>query len=149
MWLETGVSGFSRLEDPKSVMEGGDLARLWKGGKTGTVSPLMQAKAWGLSEAGVQQVDIAAELEKIGGGHPTKSAVCKLGETCAASAPGAAGEGGELRGERTGSGRGAAGDCAGAARPTSAGWRPCVEMSRVHNLRKRSCSTLRRCQSWL
>ena len=38
----------------------------------------MQAKAWGLSEAGVRQVDIAAKLEKIGGGHPTKSAVCKL-----------------------------------------------------------------------
>ena len=59
-------------------MEGGDLARLWKGGKHGRLSPLMQAKAWGLSEAGVAQVDIAAKLEKIGGGHPTKSAVCKL-----------------------------------------------------------------------
>ena len=59
-------------------MEGGDLARLWKGGKKGCLSPLMQAKAWGLSEAGVRQVDIAAKLEKIGGGHPTDSAVCKL-----------------------------------------------------------------------
>jgi len=59
-------------------MEGGDLARLWKGGRPGTLSPLMQAKAWGLSEARVQQVDIAAKLEKVGGGHPTKSAVCKL-----------------------------------------------------------------------
>ena len=35
-------------------MEGGDLARLWKGGKKGCLSPLMQAKAWGLSEAGVR-----------------------------------------------------------------------------------------------
>ena len=59
-------------------MEGGDLARVWKGGRPGTLSPLMQAKAWGLSEARVPQVDIAAKLEKIGGGHPTKSAVCKL-----------------------------------------------------------------------
>ena len=59
-------------------MEGGDLARLWKGGKKGCLSPLMQAKAWGLSEAGVRQVDIAAKLEKIGGGNPTQSAVCKL-----------------------------------------------------------------------
>ena len=67
-----------RLEDPESVMEGGDLARVWKGGRPGTLSPLMQAKAWGLSEARVPQVDIAAKLEKIGGGHPTKSAVCKL-----------------------------------------------------------------------
>ena len=46
-------------------MEGGDLARLWKGGKHGNLSPLMQAKAWGLSEAGVSQVDIAAKIEKI------------------------------------------------------------------------------------
>ena len=52
-------------------MEGGDLARVWKGGRPGTLSPLMQAKAWGLSEARVPQVDIAAKLEKIGGGHPT------------------------------------------------------------------------------
>ena len=59
-------------------MEGGDLARLWKGGKKGCLSPIMQAKAWGLSEAGVRQVDIAAKLEKIGGGHPTQSAVSKL-----------------------------------------------------------------------
>ena len=59
-------------------MEGGDLARVWKGGRPGTLSSLMQAKAWGLSEARVPQVDIAAKLEKIGGGHPTKSAVCKL-----------------------------------------------------------------------
>ena len=59
-------------------MEGGDLARLWKGGKHGRLSPLMQAKAWGLSEAGVSQVAIAAKLEKIGGGHPTKAAVCNL-----------------------------------------------------------------------
>ena len=64
-------------------MEGGDLARLWKGGKKGCLSPLMQAKAWGLSEAGVRQVDIAAKLEKIGGGHPTQSAVCKLLERIA------------------------------------------------------------------
>ena len=35
-------------------MEGGDLVRLWKGGKKGCLSPLMQAKAWGLSEAGVR-----------------------------------------------------------------------------------------------
>ena len=56
-------------------MEGGDLARLWKGGKHGYLSPLMQAKAWGLSEAGVPQDDIAAKLEKVGGGHPTQSAV--------------------------------------------------------------------------
>ena len=59
-------------------MEGGDLARLWKGGKKGCLRPLMQATAWGLSEAGVRQVDIAAKLEKIGGGHPTQPAVCKL-----------------------------------------------------------------------
>ena len=59
-------------------MEVGDLARLWKGGKKGCLSPLMQAKAWGLSEAGVPQRDIAAKLEKLGGGHPTQSAVCKL-----------------------------------------------------------------------
>ena len=52
-------------------MEGGDLARLWKGGTHGHLSPLMQAKAWGLSEARVPQVDIAAKLGKIGGGHPT------------------------------------------------------------------------------
>ena len=57
-------------------MEGGDLARLWKGGKKGCLSPLMQAKAWGLSEAGVRQVDIAAKLEKFGGGHPAQPAVC-------------------------------------------------------------------------
>ena len=31
-------------------MEGGDLARLWKGGKKGCLSPLMQAKAWGLRD---------------------------------------------------------------------------------------------------
>ena len=36
-------------------MEGGDLARLWKGGKKGCLSPLMQAKAWGLSEAGAEE----------------------------------------------------------------------------------------------
>ena len=52
-------------------MEGGDLARLWKGGKHGYLSPLMQAKAWGLSEAGVPHDDIAAKIEKVGGGHPT------------------------------------------------------------------------------
>ena len=52
-------------------MEGGDLARLWKGGKHGYFSPLMQAKAWGLSEAGVPHDDIAAKIEKVGGGHPT------------------------------------------------------------------------------
>ena len=73
-WLETGVSGFYRLEDPESVMEGGDRARVWKGGRPSTLSPLMQAKAWGLSEARVPQVDIAAKLEKIGGGHPSKFA---------------------------------------------------------------------------
>ena len=50
-------------------MEAGDLARLWKGGKHGYLSPLMQAKAWGLSEAGVPHDDIAAKLEKVGGGH--------------------------------------------------------------------------------
>ena len=38
----------------------------------------MQAKAWGLSEAGVSQVALAAKLEKIGGGRPTKAAVCNL-----------------------------------------------------------------------
>ena len=43
-----------------------------------------------------------------------------LRETCAASAPGASGEGGELRGERTGSGRGADGDCARRARRVEA-----------------------------
>ena len=42
------------------MMEGGDLARVWKGGRPGTLSPLMQAKAWGLSEARVPQVDITA-----------------------------------------------------------------------------------------
>ena len=59
-------------------MEGGDLARLWKGGKHGYFSPLMQAKAWGLGEAGVPHDDIAAKIEKVGGGHPTQSAVTKL-----------------------------------------------------------------------
>ena len=82
-WLQTGVSGFHSLEEPESAMEGGDLARLWKGGKKGRLSPLMQAKAWGLNEAGVSQVDIAAKLQKIGGGHPTQPAVCKLLERIA------------------------------------------------------------------
>ncbi len=31
----------------ESTMEDGDLARLWKRGKHGNLSPLMQAKAWG------------------------------------------------------------------------------------------------------
>ena len=47
-------------------MEGGDLARLWKGGKHGYLSPLMQAKAWGLSEAGVPHDDIAGKIELKG-----------------------------------------------------------------------------------
>ena len=59
-------------------MEGGDLARRWRGGKHGYLSPLMQAKAWGLGEAGVPHDDIAAKIEKVGGGHPTQSAVSKL-----------------------------------------------------------------------
>ena len=51
LWLETGVSGLYSFKEPESAMEGGDLARIWKGGKHGYLSPLMQAKAWGLGEA--------------------------------------------------------------------------------------------------
>ena len=38
-WLQTGVSGFHSLKEPATAMEGGDLARLWKGVKTGRLSP--------------------------------------------------------------------------------------------------------------
>ena len=50
LWLETGVSALPNLQEA-SAMEGGDLARLWRGWKHGYLSPLMQAKAWGLGEA--------------------------------------------------------------------------------------------------
>ena len=59
-------------------MEDGNLARLWKRGKRGNLSPLMQAKAWGLSEAGVSAGDIAEKVTKVGGGHPNRHAVHKL-----------------------------------------------------------------------
>ena len=59
-------------------MEGGDLALLWKKAKRGRLSPLMQAKAWGLSEAGVPPVEIAAKLTKGGGGAPSREAVRRL-----------------------------------------------------------------------
>ena len=51
-------------------MEGCDLARLWKGGKKGYLSPLMQAKAWGLSEAGVPHDGICR-------GWPTRPNLCR------------------------------------------------------------------------
>ena len=59
-------------------MEGGDLARLWKGGKKGRLSPLMQAKAWGLNEAGVLQVDRGMGSERA----PRRTEGLEAGASC-------------------------------------------------------------------
>ena len=59
-------------------MEGKALEEFWKGGKEGTLSPQMQALAWGMSEAGMDPVEITQKITKVGGGHPSRQAVEKL-----------------------------------------------------------------------
>ena len=56
-------------------MEGKALEKFWKEGRAGTLSPQMQALAWGMSEAGMEPVDIAAKVTKVGGGNPSREAV--------------------------------------------------------------------------
>ena len=52
-------------------MEGGDLAALWKEAPRGRLSPLMQAKAWGLSVAGLGPAAITEKVTKARGGAPS------------------------------------------------------------------------------
>ena len=59
-------------------MEGKALQEFWKGGKQGSLSPQMQALAWGMQEAGMEPRDIAQKVTKVGGGHPTRQAVEQL-----------------------------------------------------------------------
>ena len=56
------------------LVEGGDLAALWKEAPRGRLSPLMQAKAWGLSEAGLGPAATAEKVTKAGGVAPTREA---------------------------------------------------------------------------
>ena len=59
-------------------MEATTLEAMWKGGKAGSLSPQMQALAWGMHEAGIDARDIAQQVTKVGGGHPSRQAVEKL-----------------------------------------------------------------------
>ena len=59
-------------------MDGKTLEEFWRGGKVGTLSPQMQALAWGMNEAGIDPCEIKDKLTKVGGGHPSRQAVEKL-----------------------------------------------------------------------
>ena len=59
-------------------MEGKTLEEFWKGGKAGSLSPQMQALAWGMHEAGIEPRDIAEHVTKVGGRHPSRQAVEQL-----------------------------------------------------------------------
>ena len=69
-------------------MDGKALEKFWKGGRKGTLSPQMQALAWGMGEAGIEPVDIAAKITKVGGGSPSREAVRQLLDRIAADPKG-------------------------------------------------------------
>ena len=69
-------------------MDGKALEKFWKGGRKGTLSPQMQALAWGMGEAGIEPVDIAAKITKVGGGNPSREAVRQLLDRIAADPKG-------------------------------------------------------------
>ena len=56
----------------------------WISGKTGSLSPLAQSKVWALATLSkrhdlyMPDESIAEEVEKVGGGHPSKQAIGKL-----------------------------------------------------------------------
>lgn len=61
-----------------------DSSDWWHGGKTGSLSPLAQAKIWALTtvsekrELWLTQQEIADSVTKVGGGHPTQKAISNL-----------------------------------------------------------------------
>ena len=66
-----GALAFVSCRPSRRLMDGKALEKFWRGGRKGTLSPQMQALAWGMGEAGIEPVDIAAKITKVGGGNPS------------------------------------------------------------------------------
>ena len=72
---------------PRRPMEGKTLEEFWRGEKVRTLSPQMQALAWGMNEAGMDPCEIEDKVTVIGGGRPSRQAVEQLVARIAARAP--------------------------------------------------------------
>ena len=81
----------------------------WVSGKEGSLAPWAQARAWALMTVSKQKKldlsggDIAAEVTKVGGGHPTKQSIAKLRSSIEADPswhPGKVSESAEKRGPK-------------------------------------------------